>query len=45
MLDLCIRQIPSITFFGVNQDEMVNVCVRANGASLWKVKDSAWNEE
>ena len=26
MLDLCIREIPSITFFGVSQEEMVNVC-------------------
>ena len=26
MLDLCVRQIPSITFFGVSQEEMVNVC-------------------
>ena len=25
MLDLCVREIPSITFFGVNQEEMVNV--------------------
>ena len=25
MLDLCIREIPSITFFGVRQEEMVNV--------------------
>ena len=24
-LDLCIREIPSITFFGVSQEEMVNV--------------------
>ena len=26
MLDLCAREIPSITFFGVSQEEMVNVC-------------------
>ena len=26
MLDLCVREIPSITFFGVSQEEMVNVC-------------------
>ena len=26
MLDLCVRGIPSITFFGVSQEEMVNVC-------------------
>ena len=25
MLDLCVREIPSITFFGVGQEEMVNV--------------------
>ena len=25
MLDLCVREIPSITFFIVNQEEMVNV--------------------
>ena len=25
MVDLCIREIPSITFFGVSQEEMVNV--------------------
>ena len=25
MLDLCVREIPSITFFGVSQGEMVNV--------------------
>ena len=25
MLDLCIREIPSITFFGVSQEEMVNI--------------------
>ena len=25
MLDLCVRQITSITFFGVSQEEMVNV--------------------
>ena len=26
MLDLCIREISSITFFGVSQEEMVNFC-------------------
>ena len=26
MLDLCVREIPSSTFFGVSQEEMVNVC-------------------
>ena len=26
MLDLCVRKIPSITFFHVTQEEMVNVC-------------------
>ena len=26
MLDLCVREIPFITFFGVSQEEMVNVC-------------------
>ena len=26
MLDLCVREIPSITFFVVSQEEMVNVC-------------------
>ena len=25
MLDLCIREIPHITFFGINQEEMVNI--------------------
>ena len=25
MFDLCVREIPSITFFGVSQEEMVNV--------------------
>ena len=25
MLDLCVREIPSITFFGVSQEEMVSV--------------------
>ena len=25
ILDLCVREIPSITFFGVSQEEMVNV--------------------
>ena len=25
MLDLCVRRIPSIIFFGVSQEEMVNV--------------------
>ena len=25
MLDLCVREIPSITFFSVSQEEMVNV--------------------
>ena len=25
MLDLCVREIPSMTFFGVSQEEMVNV--------------------
>ena len=25
MLDLCVREIPSITFFDVSQKEMVNV--------------------
>ena len=25
MLDLCVREIPSITFFGVSQEEMTNV--------------------
>ena len=25
MLDLCVREIPSITFFGVSEEEMVNV--------------------
>ena len=25
MLDQCVREIPSITFFGVSQEEMVNV--------------------
>ena len=24
MLDLCVREIPSITFFGVTQEQMVN---------------------
>ena len=24
MLELCVREIPSITFFGVTQEEMVN---------------------
>ena len=24
MLDLCVREIPPITFFGVSQEEMVN---------------------
>ena len=26
MLDLCVREIFSITFFGINHEEMVNVC-------------------
>ena len=26
MLDLCVREIPSITFFSVSQEDMVNVC-------------------
>ena len=26
MLDLCVREIPSIIFFGVSQEEIVNVC-------------------
>ena len=26
MLDLCVREIPSITFFSVSQEEMVNLC-------------------
>ena len=26
MLDLCVREIPSSTFFGVSQEEVVNVC-------------------
>ena len=26
MLDLCVREIPSITFFGVSQEEMINLC-------------------
>ena len=26
MLDLCVREIPSITFFGESQEEMVHVC-------------------
>ena len=26
MLDLCVREIPSITLFGVSQEEMVSVC-------------------
>ena len=26
MLDLCVREIPSITFSSVRQEEMVNVC-------------------
>ena len=25
MLDLCVREIPSITFFGVTHEEMVNI--------------------
>ena len=25
MLYLCVREIPSITFFGVSQEEMVNI--------------------
>ena len=25
MLDLCVREIPSITFFRVSQEEMVNI--------------------
>ena len=29
MLDLCGREIPSITFCGVSQKEIVNVCGRA----------------
>ena len=29
MLDLCGREIPSITFCGVSQEEIVNVCGRA----------------
>ena len=26
MLELCVTEIPSITFFGVSQEEIVNVC-------------------
>ena len=26
VLDLCVREIPSITFFGVSQKEIVNFC-------------------
>ena len=26
MLDLCVREIPSIAFFGVSQEQIVNVC-------------------
>ena len=25
MLELCVREIPSLTFFGVTQEEMVNI--------------------
>ena len=27
MLDLCVQEIPSITFFGVSHEEIVSVCV------------------
>ena len=26
ILDLCVREIPSITFFVVSQEKMINVC-------------------
>ena len=42
MFDLCVRKIPSITFFGVSQEEMVDVHV---GGLLCKVKDLARNKE
>ena len=38
MFDLCVREIPFITFFGVNQEEMVDV---HPGRLLCKVKDCA----
>ena len=31
MLDLCVREIPSITFYDASQEEMVNVCADLEG--------------
>ena len=42
MFDLCVKEIPFITFFGVSQEEMVDVHV---GGLLCKVKNCAWNKE
>ena len=43
MLDLCVREIPSITFFGVSQVEMVNV--RADLEDHFAKSKTAWNKE
>ena len=42
MFDLCVIEIPSITFFGVSQEEMGNVHA---GGLLCKLKDDAWDKE
>ena len=42
MFDLGVSEIPFITFFGVSQEEMVDVHF---GGLLCKVKDCAWNKE
>ena len=41
-VDLCVGGIPSITFFGVSQEKMVDVHARG---LLYKVKDLASNKE
>ena len=43
MLDLCVREIQSITFFGVNQEEMVNI--HADLEDRFAKSKTAWNEE
>ena len=44
ILDLCVTEIPSITFFGVSQEKMVNVCPGLEDGFA-KSKDRAWNKE
>ena len=44
VLDLCVREIPSITFFDASLAEMINVHAALEDRFA-KVKDRAWNKE